>query len=141
MALQNTKSGGGKFVKLGTWPESVFLIEPKDVETDIPNKFGGTRDLLHANVTVFDKAALDGGKPEVLNNSIITEKAIVNAYKDKLGEQFVAKLKLKPNDKGRDFYIPVTVDDAVFDKVAAYLEQREAAVAAAMNSEPDFLDG
>ena len=142
MALKNTVSGG-KFVKMTDYADAkAILFEPKDVEEDVPNtKFGGTRDLLHTDMTVFDKAALDGGKPVVLKNVIITEKAMVNAYKGDIRDQFVAQLKLKPNDKGRDFYVPVGVDDAIYEKVAAYLEQREAAIAELMASGPDFLDG
>ena len=140
MTLKNTS--GGSFVKMGTYSDAVAIIfEPRRVERDVEGRFG-KRDILHADLTVFDKDAIRGGKPLVVKGALITEKAFINAYEDEIGEQMIAKLMLKPNTNGgKDYWVPRGVDQAIFEKAEAYLEQRDAAFKAAMESDgPDWVE-
>lgn len=141
MAVKNTSSGGS-FVKMSTYADAVAIIfEPKRVEKDVPGKFGN-RDILNADLTIFDKQAIEGGKPEIVKGALITEKAFINAYEDEIGEQLVAALALKPNTRGgKDFFVPRGVDQAIFEKAEAYLDERTAAFKAAMESDgPDWVE-
>lgn len=142
MALKNT-SNSGKWVKERDIADAkAILFEPKDYRIDVPKggKYPGVQNVLEADLTIFDNAALEGGKPEFIESALLVGAGTTRQYGDKLGEQFVARLILKPSNKGHDFYSPVGVDDAVFEKVGAYVEQRDAAFQAALDgAEPDFL--
>lgn len=134
MPPKNTTESG-TFVKMGTYADSVAIIfEPKAIERGVPGNYG-PRDILHADLTIFDKAAIEGGEPLVKKGALITEKGFTTAYADEIGEQMIARLVLRPHTKGgKDFFVPKAVDDAVFDAACAYLEQRDGKV-------KDLLDG
>ena len=143
MALNNTGSNSGNWVKerdIASY--SAILVEPKRYSADVPKggKYPGKQNILEADLTLFDKAALEGGKPKFLKAALLTGAGTTREYGDKIGEQFVARLILKPSKHGNDFYSPVGVDDAVFDKVAAYLDQREKAIQEAVDGDdPDWM--
>lgn len=140
MALQQTQSGG-KFLKPKDFAKyEACLIEPFDIERDVPSKNPRyqPQDLLHVNITSFTKEALAGGTPEVVKGGIFTQKSMSRAYGNKLHEAFAARFIAKNGDSG-EFWVPTEVDPAIFDKLAAYLEQRDSAVAAAMEGDmPTF---
>ena len=136
-------TSGGSFIKMNTYlSAAAVLFEPSSVDLEVPNtKFGGTQDIIHTDITVFDKEALEGGAPLVVKDALNTETAIVNYLKKEIGEQIIAVLKLKPSKFGKDFVIPAEPDDAVYEKVCAYIEQRDAKVKAALESDgPSFMD-
>lgn len=140
--LKNTSSDGKWTKERDLADAKAILFEPNDYRTDVPKggKYPGVQNVLDVDLTIFDAAALEGGKPQVIKNALLTGAGTTRQYGDKLGEQFVARLILKPSQKGHDFYSPVGVDDAVFEKVAAYVEQRDAAVKAAIEGdEPDWM--
>ena len=140
--MAKNTSSGGSFVKMGTYADAVAIIfEPKCVERDVPGKFG-KRDILNADLTIFDRQAIEGGKPEIKKGALITETAFIREYEDEIGEQMIAKLMLKPNTNGgKDYWVPRGVDQAIFEKAEAYLEQRDAAFRAAMESDgPDWVE-
>jgi len=143
MALIKASSGGA-FVKMNTFLNAAaVLFEPKGVDLQVPNtKFGGLQDIIHTDITVFDKEALDGSAlPLIVKEALNTETAIVKYLKDKIGDQVVAVLKLKPSKFGNDFVFTSEPDDAVYEKVAAYLTERDAKVETAMASAgPSFMD-
>lgn len=142
MALQQTQSGG-KFLKPKDFAKyEASLIEPFDIERDVPSKNPryAPQDLLHVNITSFTKEALAGGTPEVIKGGIFTQKSMSRAYGNKLHQAFAAKFIAKNGDSG-EYWVPTEVDDSVFQKLAAYLEQRDAAVKDALEGdEPSFMN-
>ena len=141
VVLQQTQSGS-KFLKPKDFAQyEACLIEPFDIEWDVPSKNPRYKpqDLLHVNITSFTKEALDGGTPEIIKHGIFSQKTMSRAYGKNLHAAFAAKFIAKQGDEGQ-FFVPVEVDPAVFDKLAAYLDQRDSAVKAAMEGdEPSFL--
>lgn len=141
MALQQTVSGS-KFLKPKDFAKfEACLIEPFDIEWDVPSKNPKYKpqDLLHVNITAFTKEALNGGKPEITKNGIFTQKTMSRAYGKSLGQAFAAKFVAKMGDTG-EFWVPTEVDDATFSKIAAYLDQRDTAIKEALEGdEPSFL--
>ena len=141
MTLQQTKSGS-KFLKPRDFAQyEACLIEPFDIEWDVPSKNPRYKpqDLLHVNITSFTKEALDGGTPEIIKHGIFSQKTMSRAYGKNLHQAFAAKFIAKQGDDG-EFFVPVEVDDSIFQKLAAYLDQRDSAVKAAMEGdEPSFL--
>lgn len=138
MTLQNTSNiGGGEFVRERDVADAkAILFEPKRFEKDVPGGKFGPQDILTTDLTIFDGDALKGDKaPEFIKNAKLVGAGVTREYGEGVGQQFVGRLVLTPSAKGNAFYAPKPVDDSVFDAVAAYLEQREAAVEAALESD------
>ena len=141
MTLQQTKSGS-KFLKPKDFAQyEACLIEPFDIEWDVPSKNPRYKpqDLLHVNITSFTKEALNGGTPEIIKHGIFTQKTMSRAYGKNLHQAFAAKFIAKQGDDS-EFFVPVEVDDHTFSRIAAYLDQRDSAVKVAMEGdEPSFM--
>lgn len=136
--------GGSAYFKPEDHKNAVaLLIEPKSVARDVPNTYAGVtknRDEVTADVTVFvSQADLDNGRGVEYKAMTFTHGGITNRLSRVLGDEVVGRLGKKQFEKApAPAWVIDDVDDATFDKVAAYFEAREAAVQAAMNDVPDF---
>lgn len=136
--------GGSSYFKPEEHKTAVaLLVEPKSVQRDVPNTYAGVtknRDEVTADVTVFATAAdLAAGNGRELKGVTVTHGGITNRLKNAIGESIVGALGKKQFEKApAPAWVIDDVDDATFDKVAAYYEAREAAVKAALDSVPDF---
>jgi hypothetical protein len=87
---------------------------------------------------VFESAAdLAAGKGVELKSVVVTHPGIGNSLKNAIGESVVGAVGMKEFKNG-DGWALLDVDDATYEKVAAYYEGREAAVQAALASAPGF---
>lgn len=146
MALITKTQQAGDFFKakdhLGA---KAFLIEPKDILRDQPNgNFPGTRDVVVADVTVFeDDAALNGASaPTVLRRAQIVGKGLTGDLEDYLGEQLAFGIKLKPSKTPgyQPFPVWVELDVSITERIEAWINDREASVKADLASGiPDDL--
>lgn len=136
--------GGSSYFKPEQHKDAVaLLVEPKSVERDVPNTYAGVtrnRDEVTADITVFlTEADLAAGNAVVLNAVTVTHPGITNRLSRAIGESVVGRLGKKQFEKApAPAWVIDDVDDATFDKVAAYYEAREAAVAEAKANVPSF---
>lgn len=144
MKINNGTSGGGDFLKPADYVGAKgILLEPTKILRDQPGKFG-TRDILVADVTIFNtKEALDGTEdPIYLQGVKITGAILIKDQEDRVGkEATVGKFAALPNPKGdKPIWAVRQVDQAVFDRIVAFLERREAALEATLNEEvPEWM--
>ena len=145
MKLGNGTGSGGEFFAPKDYAGAkAVLLEPLKILRDQPGNFG-TRDLLVADVTVFTtKEMLEGTEDPLVFQSVkISGSAMVKDHEDKVGkEASVGKFVGVPNKKGpHPIWVIRKVDDAVFSRVAAYVEAREAAIEAALSEdEPEWMN-
>ena len=144
MKINNGTSGGGDFLKPADHQGAKgVLLEPTKILRDQPGKFG-TRDILVADVTIFNtKETLDGTEdPIYLQGVKITGAILIKDQEDRVGkEATVGKFAALPNPKGdKPIWAVRQVDQAVFDRIVAFLERREAALEATLNEEvPEWM--
>ena len=144
MKINNGTSGGGDFLKPADHQGAKgILLEPTKILRDQPGKFG-TRDILVADVTIFNtKETLDGTEdPIYLQGVKITGAILIKDQEDRVGkEATVGKFAALPNPKGdKPIWAVRQVDQAVFDRIVAFLERREAALEATLNEEvPEWM--
>ena len=144
MKINNGTSGGGDFLKPADYVGAKgILLEPTKILRDQPGKFG-TRDILVADVTIFNtKETLDGTEdPIYLQGVKITGAILIKDQEDRVGkEATVGKFAALPNPKGdKPIWAVRQVDQAVFDRIVAFLERREAALEATLNEEvPEWM--
>lgn len=137
-------SGGGDFITPADYKDAkAILIEPTKILRNQPGKFGA-RDILVADVTVFKtKDSLDGlEEPLVIQAGKITASVIVKDHEDKVGkEATINKFVAMPNNKGvHPIWVTRPVDQAVFERVVAYVTKREEELNAALaEDEPDWM--
>ena len=136
-------TAGGDFLKPADHQNAMaILLEPTKILRDQPGKFG-SRDILVADVTVFKtKDTVEGTEaPLVLQAQKITGKVLVEDHEDKVGkEATVGRFVALPNSKGtHPIWAIRPVDQAVFERVAAYVAAREKALTEAMDDEPDWM--
>lgn len=148
-------AGGGNYFKPEEFKTATaLLIEPKSLQRDVPNEYAGqvkNRDEVTADVTVFQSQAdLDNGKGVEFKGMTITHSGIVNKIGTEIGDAVVGRMGKKkfpkspapawvidPDDKPETVE-GTPIDDETFDKVVAYYEAREAAIAAALADVPSF---
>ena len=144
MKLSNGTGGGGEFFEPKDHKDAkAVLLEPLKILRDQPGNYG-KRDLLVADVTVFTtKDTLDGTEePKVYQSVKISGAAMIRDHEDKCGkEASVGKFVGAPNKKGNHpIWVIRPVDQAAFERVAAYVVAREAALAAELDAdEPDWM--
>jgi len=150
MALKRSSDiqGGSSYFKPAEHDKAVaLLIEPLSVQRDVQYtpyqaKPGVTdnRDEVTADVTVFASAAdLAAGKGVEVKGMTFTHKAITSRLSRVVGDQVVGVMGKKQfENSAAPAWVIDEVDDATFEKVAAYYEAREAAVAAALADVPSF---
>ena len=144
MKINNGTSGGGDFLKPADYVGAKgILLEPTKILRDQPGKYG-TRDILVADVTIFNtKETLDGTEdPIYLQGVKVTGAILIKDQEDRVGkEATVGKFAALPNPKGdKPIWAVRQVDQAVFDRIVAFLERREAALEATLNEEvPEWM--
>ena len=144
MKINNGTSGGGDFLKPADHQGAKgVLLEPTKILRDQPGKYG-TRDILVADITIFNtKETLDGTEdPIYLQGVKITGTILIKDQEDRVGkEATIGKFVALPNSKGdKPIWAIRPVDQAVFDRIVAYLEKREAALEATLNEEaPEWM--
>ena len=144
MKINNGTSGGGDFLKPADYVGAKgVLLEPTKILRDQPGKYG-TRDILVADVTIFNtKETLDGTEdPIYLQGVKVTGAILIKDQEDRVGkEATVGKFAALPNPKGdKPIWAVRQVDQAVFDRIVAFLERREAALEATLNEEvPEWM--
>ena len=144
MKINNGTSGGGDFLKPADYVGAKgILLEPTKILRDQPGKYG-PRDILVADVTIFNtKETLDGTEdPIYLQGVKITGAILIKDQEDRVGkEATVGKFAALPNPKGdKPIWAVRQVDQAVFDRIVAFLERREAALEATLNEEvPEWM--
>ena len=137
-----TGGGGGGFLTPKDYETAkAILFEPTKLKKDQPGKFG-IRDIVVADVTVFPSIdSLRGdADPILLPGSSITATKVVEDLGDQIGGAVVGTFHFLPNSKGsHPIAVIRQVDPAIFEMAAAYLEKRDAAVAAVIADEPDWM--
>ena len=144
MGLSNGTGGGGEFLTPADHKNAkAVLIEAKRILRDQAGKFG-KRDILVADVTVFRTLdELNGELPPLeIQSAKITGSKIVEDFEDKVGgDGTVCRFVALPNSKGpHPIWVTRSVDQAAFERVAAFVEKRDADLAAAMDEEePEWM--
>ena len=143
MALSNGTGSGGDYIKPEDYRDAkAVLIEPSKILHDQPSKFGGTRNIAVADVTIFNNAnTLDGQEePIILRGARLTGQALVRDLEGLVGEGTVGKFFPAPNSKGsKPIWVTRPVDQAIYERVAAYVEKRDADLLAAAGEEPEWM--
>ena len=139
--IEKIPASGGEFFKPATHVDAVaILIEVNRFESQRPGLYG-PKDTVYADLTVFkDAAALDGGTPDFLANTLIQATVLASDLQVMVGKATVVKLaQAKATKAGNNpAWVWREVDGPVQAKVVAYAEKRDELVAAAIASAPDF---
>jgi hypothetical protein len=139
--VKKIPGGGGFFKPPDHLDDLAILIEVRRFEAQRPGGIYGPKDTICADLTVFkDAAALDGGTPEFISNTLIQHTVLVADLETLIGEAAVAKLvQSKSNTPGhKPAFAWREVEASVQEKVVAYATARDEALAAAMADAPDF---
>lgn len=146
MALKTQTKGGGSFFKAKDYVTAeAVLIEVIDYRADQPNvTFGGTRDEVVADLTIFPTADSFTGTPEpvILKRAVLTGRGVTDDLKGEVGSQIAYKLAIQPAKQAGRQPFPVwrELDVAVVEKVEEYLKVRDAAVQQALEADlPDYM--
>ena len=121
---------GGFFKPKEMQEADALLIEVLQFEPNRPDKFKGTVDVIHANVTVFK----GDGEPVVHPRLQINHNGLTRKLAGIVGNATIQKIGTRTTDKGHDAWVWVAPDAAAKAKVAEYVKGLEAAEADA----PDF---
>ena len=145
MALKTKTKGGGAYFDAKEYVKAkAVLIEVHDFLKDQPNgNFEGKRDVAIADITIFPTTDSLNGDAEVvfMPRVQITGKGLTSDLEGEEGEQLAYGLEIKPNKKAgyRPFPVWRELDESVSEKVAAYLESRDAKLANAVANAPAGL--
>ncbi|MEU7905903.1 hypothetical protein [Actinoplanes sp. NPDC049118] len=115
-----------------------LLIEPTKIDKGVPNTYQGEttlRDEVTADVTIFATAeSLDRGTPsEVIKGAKVVHGMLTSTLERLIGTPMVAVVRRVPTRRGSGFAFR-DVEPSIEAAVAAFYEQREAAVTAALSS-------
>jgi hypothetical protein len=144
MELKTKTKGATKYFDATPYFDALaVLIEPTSYKEDVPNPGYDDRDICVADLTIFDNvAALEGtAEPTLIEGAIITSRGLVSDLKGEVGNALVFGLKLMPPKvKGhKAFPVWIELDEVIVEKVAAYCDQRDAAIAEAADDDwPDL---
>lgn len=113
----------------------LWEIDPRSHRTsDRPNKFGNFDQVIGARVTTFSTlASLDDpsleAKPVTVNRTTITKalKSVVDQDPSDPAPMTVLVVKAITSKFGTQAYVVDPVDQATFNKVAAWVERRDSA--------------
>lgn len=113
---------------------TAIAFKVHDVEHNTEGYGGQVADRIYADVTIFHTLDdLNNGTPETINNAII-EKArgnndrphsMIRELETYLGEEQAFKLATVRTKNGFNAVILKPLDDAIYDLVAAYVDQRD----------------
>lgn len=144
--LKTKTKGGGAWVKLADYKHAVaVLIEVDQYLADQPNgNFQGTRDVVIADLTIFENAAALNGdvEPTIIKKAQFSGVGVTSDLEGEEGNQLAYRIEIIPSKKPGHKPFPAwrELDLSVAEKVEAYLERRDAEVKAAMEADlPDFL--
>lgn len=113
---------------------TAIAFKVHDVEHNTEGYGGQAADRIYADVTIFHTLDdLNNSTPETINNAII-EKArgnndrphsMIRELETYLGEEQAFKLATVRTKNGFNAVILKPLDDAIYDLVAAYVDQRD----------------
>lgn len=114
----------------------VILFEPTKVLHDQVRTFKGavtgTGTNVIADITVFENTGqLDAGTPVVMDGVSIEKNGVVRTLEKVIGQPMVGRLTKRTTNAGNTEWVISDADPADVAKVAAYYEQRQAALASA----------
>lgn len=137
--LVGSLGAGGSFFNPDENKDAVaILLEVKSFDAQVGGGQYGPRDRVTADVTIFDTAAdIASGNAKIIKGVYINQTYLARDLKPVVGKAAVQKLDKTPT-KGNPAWVWRDVDASVLQAVAAYLEKREAAVAAAVAAAPSF---
>lgn len=128
---------GGAFFKPAELGKAlVILFEPTRVLPDQVRTFGGkvtgSGTNVIADITVFENTAqLDSGTPVVMDSVTIEKNGVVRTLEKVIGQPMVGRLTKRNTNNGNTEWVISDAAPADVAKVAAYYEQRQAALASA----------
>ena len=128
---------------------TAIAFKVHDVEHNTEGYGGQTADRIYADVTIFHTLEdLNNGTPETIPNAII-EKArgnndrphsMIRELETYLGEEQAFKLATVRTKNGFNAVILKPLDDAIYDLVAAYVDQRDSHTTPDTGSEDVDID-
>lgn len=143
LALKQLTGGSGYFSPKDHKEDVAILIEVKRFEHQRPGGTYGPKDTIHADVTYFaTQADLDAGKPSLVGkNTMIQGTVLVRDLNDEVGEgnaTVVTIAQSKPKPGQQPAWVLRTVPASVTEKVVAYADKRDTALAEAVAAAPSF---
>lgn len=139
-----SKTLGGFFNTKEHTKALAVLFEPKRSRFT-ENNFTKQQDRLtiDGDITIFNsKEQLSGEEPPVvMENAAVNDTLVARDLEDALGEMVLATCATAPNKKGPHplAVIRDVTDPATIEAVEAYLEKRDAEIAAQLEDIPDFM--
>lgn len=134
------QQGGGWFKPAEHAGALAFLVEVKQFDRQRPTP-NGPKDSVLVDISVFDsQASLDNGTPSVTKGTRIEQTVLARDLEPLVGSATVVKLDQVPSKRpgGHPAWVWRPVAGDVRAKVVAYVEKREAEIAAALDAAPDF---
>jgi hypothetical protein len=132
--------GGGWFKPADHTGTLAFLIEVKSWERQRPTP-NGPKDSALVDISAFTtQAELDNGTPSVTKGQRIEQSVLARDLESLVGSATIVKLDQVPSKRqgGYPAWVWRPVDGDARAKVLAYVEKREAEVAAAVADAPGF---
>lgn len=135
MGLANYRNNSSTFFNPSKNQDATAIaFKVHDVEHNTEGYGGQVADRIYADVTIFHTLDdINNGTPEIINNAII-EKArgnndrphsMIRELETYLGEEQAFKLATVRTKNGFNAVILKPLDDAIYDLVAAYVDQRD----------------
>ena len=134
LANYRTNSSSTFFNPSKNQDATAIAFKVHDVEHNTEGYGGQVADRIYADVTIFHTLDdLNNGTPETIPNAII-EKArgnndrphsMIRELETYLGEEQAFKLATMRTKNGFNAVILKPLDDAIYDLVAAYVDQRD----------------
>lgn len=113
---------------------TAIAFKVHDVEHNTEGYGGQTADRIYADVTIFHTLQdLNNGTPETIPNAIIEKvrgsndrpHSMIRDLEAYLGEEQAFKLATVRTKNGFNAVVLKPLDDAIYDLVAAYVDQRD----------------
>lgn len=131
MAIQNGGPGAGTWFKPSEFATAkAFYVEGKRYQENVESMYG-PRNVATVDIAVFRSVdELDGkAEPTVLTNVNIDKAALVRPFGEDPKAEMVAALIHVPARPPKSAYFAWgQVDDAVFERVVAWVEKRNEAI-------------
>ena len=127
-------TGGAYFKPLDHMNDVALLVEPKRIDKNVENTYGGqtrTRDEVTATVSVFATSeALEEGRPSAVMGDVRVVHGMLTSTLERLiGGAMVGVIR-RVQTKSGSGYVFRDVEPGIEAQVAAYFDNRSAAVAA-----------
>lgn len=120
-------SVGGYFKPADYLNSLALLVEPKEMQFQVPDKYRGTVDQVVCDITVFDNQKdVDSGEPsKVLENYVVKSAVLVDRFSQIIDSATIVALKKESFKNGNSGYVPVKPAPSIYAKVAEYYEARD----------------